>query len=91
MGLTVLLSHSTYSMCGKYNSIFTTCTNRNKFDILMTGVADVRKGQVDMSYKGEHQTLRIQNNLQIQITLFCIELQIKSLAPSQGYIRWESH
>ncbi len=38
------------------------CSNRNQFDILMmTAVADVIKGQTDMSYKGEHQTLTKQS------------------------------
>ncbi len=31
--------------CSKYINIFTRCTNRNQYDILMTAVADVRKGQ----------------------------------------------
>ncbi len=33
------------------------CTNRNQFDILMTTVTNVIKGQPDMSYNGERQTL----------------------------------
>ncbi len=32
-------------------------TNKNQYDILMRAVADVSKGQIDMSYKGELQTL----------------------------------
>ncbi len=47
---------SDQSMCGKYN-IFNRCTNRNQLDILMKAVANVRKGQTGMPYKGEHQTL----------------------------------
>ncbi len=31
--------------------------NRNQHDILKTAVADVSKGQTDMLYKGELQTL----------------------------------
>ncbi len=38
-------------------NIFTRCTKRNQFDILLTAVADVSKGQTDMTYQGEHQTL----------------------------------
>ncbi len=38
-------------------SIFTRCTIRNEHDILKTAVADVSKGQTDMSHKGELQTL----------------------------------
>ncbi len=30
---------------------------RNQLDILMTSVANVRKGQTDMPYKGELQTI----------------------------------
>ncbi len=48
------------SICGKYN-FFPRCTNRNQFDILMTTVADVIKGQTDMAYKGEQQTLTKQS------------------------------
>ncbi len=40
----------------KYTSI-ARCTNRNQFDILMTAVADVRKGQTNMPYKGEQLTI----------------------------------
>ncbi len=42
------------SICGKYINIFTICTNRNQYDILMTAVADVSKGETD---KSELQTL----------------------------------
>ncbi len=38
-------------------NIFTRCTIRIQDDILKTAVADVSKGQIDMSYKGELQTL----------------------------------
>ncbi len=38
-------------------TISTRCTNRNQFDILLTAVADVRKGQIYMPYKDELQTL----------------------------------
>ncbi len=47
--------------CGRYKNIFTQCTIRNQFSILITVVADVRYGQTDMPYKGEHQTLTIQS------------------------------
>ncbi len=40
-----------------YINIFTRCTIRNQHDILKTAVADVSKGQTDMSYKGELQIL----------------------------------
>ncbi len=33
----------------KYIVIFTRCTTMNQYDILMTAVADVSKGQTDMS------------------------------------------
>ncbi len=49
------------SICGNFLNIFTTCTNRNQHDILKTTVADVSKGQTDMSYKGELQTLTKQS------------------------------
>ncbi len=42
---------------GKYINIFTRCTIRNLHDILKTAVANVSKGQTDMSHKGELQTL----------------------------------
>ncbi len=45
------------NICGKYINIFTRCTIRNQHDILKTAVADVSKGQTNMSYKGEIQTL----------------------------------
>ncbi len=48
---------SVESICGKYINIFTRCTIRNQHDILKTAVADVSKGQTDMSYTGELQTL----------------------------------
>ncbi len=41
---------SAYRICGKYNNIFTKCTNKNQFDTLMTAVADVRKGQIDKNF-----------------------------------------
>ncbi len=40
---------SVYGICGKYINIFTRCTIRNQHDILKTAVADVSKGQTDMS------------------------------------------
>ncbi len=46
-----------YSICGKNINIFTRCTIRNQHDILKTAVANVSKGQTDMSHKGELQTL----------------------------------
>ncbi len=33
---------------GKKNNIFTRCTNRNLFDMLLTAVANVRNGQTDI-------------------------------------------
>ncbi len=54
------LSHPLYLRifnCGNYYILFTRCTNSNQFNILMTAVANVRKGQRDMLYKGEIQTL----------------------------------
>ncbi len=45
------------SICGKNNNIYTRCINTNQFDILMTAIADVKKGQTNMLYRGEHQTL----------------------------------
>ncbi len=38
-------------------NIFTRCTIRNQHDILKTAVANVSKGQTDMSHKGMLQTL----------------------------------
>ncbi len=52
---------STQSIYGKYNNIFTTCTNMNQFDILKKAVTDVRNRQSDRLYKGEHQTLTKQS------------------------------
>ncbi len=49
------LKSSAQSICGK-NNILTRCTNGNQFNIPMTACADVRKGQTDMSDRGEHQT-----------------------------------
>ncbi len=40
-----------------YLIIITRCTIRNQNDILKTAVANVSKGQADMSNKGEIQTL----------------------------------
>ncbi len=40
-----------------YINSFTIYTIRNPFDILLTAVADVSKGQTDMPYQGAHQTL----------------------------------
>ncbi len=37
--------------------IFTRCTNRTQYDIIMTAATNVRKAQTDMSYKGELKTL----------------------------------
>ncbi len=51
------LTPSVYSICCKHLTIFTRCTIRNQHDILKTAVADVSKGQTDMSYKGELETL----------------------------------
>ncbi len=47
---------SVLSICVKYINIFIRCTNRNQHDILMTAVANVSKGQIDTSYKGEIHT-----------------------------------
>ncbi len=47
---------SVQSICGKYN-IFARCANKNLYAIVMAAVADVSKGQTDMSYKGGLQTL----------------------------------
>ncbi len=52
---------SAQSIYDKYNNIFTRCNIRNQFDILMTVVADGRKGQTSMPYKGKHQTLTRQS------------------------------
>ncbi len=41
------LTPSSQSICGKYNTIFTSCTNKNQFDIIMTAAANFRKGQTD--------------------------------------------
>ncbi len=46
---------SAHSTCGQNNNIFNRCSNRNQMDILMTGGADVNKGQTYMPYRGEHQ------------------------------------
>ncbi len=46
-----------YSICVIYINIFTRCTHANHHDILLTAVANNSKGQTDMSYKGELQTL----------------------------------
>ncbi len=51
------LTSSVESICGKCINIFTRCTIRNQHDILKTAVANVSKGQTDMSYKGELQIL----------------------------------
>ncbi len=48
-------------ICGKYINIFTRCTNRNQYDILMTAAVGVLKGQTAMSYKSELQTLTKQS------------------------------
>ncbi len=29
----------------------------NQFDVLLTGIVNVRKGQTDMPYQGEHKSL----------------------------------
>ncbi len=55
------LTPSVKSICGKYTNIITRCTNRNQYDIIMTAAAYVSKGQTDMSYKGELQTLTKQS------------------------------
>ncbi len=34
---------------------------RNQFNIILTAVADVSKGQTDIPYQGEHQTLTKQS------------------------------
>ncbi len=47
---------SVKSICGKYINIFIRFTNRNQY-ILMTTATNVSKGQTDISYKGELQTL----------------------------------
>ncbi len=39
---------SVYSICVKYINIFTRRTNRYQYDILMTAVANVSKGQTDI-------------------------------------------
>ncbi len=53
---------SAKSICGKYNIITRyQCTNRNQLNIIMTAVANVKKGQADISYKGELQTLTKQS------------------------------
>ncbi len=50
------------SICCKYTNMFSKHTNKSQFDILMTVlVDDIRKGQTDMPYKREHQTLTKQN------------------------------
>ncbi len=48
---------SVQSICGKYINILNRYTNRNQHDILMTAVADVSKGQAEVSYKGELKTI----------------------------------
>ncbi len=45
----------------EYINIFTRCSIMNQFDILLTAVANVSKGQTDMSYQGEHQLLTKQS------------------------------
>ncbi len=44
-------------ICGNYINIFIRCTIRNQHDILKTLFAYVSKVQIDMSDKGELQTL----------------------------------
>ncbi len=46
----------------------------NQHDILMTAVAEVSKGQTDMSYKGELQTLTklIEMEEQLQHWTWCV-------------------
>ncbi len=57
-GLWVQLSYpSVKSICCKYINICTICTIRYQHYILKTAVANVSKGQTDMSHKGEHQKL----------------------------------
>ncbi len=48
---------SVYGIRDKHINIFARRTIRNQHDILKTAVADVSKGQTDMTYKGELQTL----------------------------------
>ncbi len=49
-------TRSVKGICGKYINIFTRCTIRNQHDIIKTAIADVSKGQTDISYKGDLQT-----------------------------------
>ncbi len=64
---------SAWSICGKYINIFTKCTIRKQHDILKTAVADVSKGQTDMSHKGELQKLNFPHD---HITLHKVNLSI---------------
>ncbi len=48
---------SVQSIFGKYINIFTTWTNKKRYDIIMTAVANVSNGQIDMSYNTELRTL----------------------------------
>ncbi len=70
---------SVQSICGTYIHIFTRHTIRNQHDIIKTAVADVSKGQTDMSHKGELQTLtKLSMRHQVNINLYCY-LQLKSI------------
>ncbi len=69
---------SAQSICGIYINIFTRRTIRNQFDMLLTAVADVRKGQTDMPYQGEHQTL-IKQHVRHQVypcDIYCTSISI---------------
>ncbi len=72
MGPTIPFPLFRVSICGRYINIFTRCTNRNQYDILMTAAADVSKGQTDISYKGEESTW------EPQLECTCSHMHIKS-------------
>ncbi len=57
-GLWAQLSH--YPFVASVLS-FTRCIIRNQFDILLRAVADSNKGETDMTYQGENQTLTEQS------------------------------
>ncbi len=69
MNITYIKSKGKEDHCGnevrlmskpKNNNIFNRCANMNQHHFLMTAVACVSKVQINMSYKGELQTLNKQ-------------------------------
>ncbi len=61
-------------------NIFTICTIRNQPDILKTAVADVSKGQTDMSHTGDLQTLtKLSMRYQVCPSEICCTIILESI------------